>query len=32
MDTDYLFDIFKLILKKAKTCKTGILTKTGLDT
>jgi hypothetical protein len=32
MDTDYLFCIFKLILKKAKTCNTGILTKTGLDT
>ena len=31
MDTDYLFCIFKLILKKAKTCNTGILTKTGLD-
>jgi hypothetical protein len=32
MDTDYLFCIFKLILRKAKTCNTGILTKTGLDT
>ena len=32
MDTNYLFCIFKLILKKAKTCNTGILTKTGLDT
>jgi hypothetical protein len=31
MDTDYLFCIFKLIIKKAKTCNTGILTKTGLD-
>ena len=31
MDTDYLFCILKLILKKAKTCNTGILTKTGLD-
>ena len=31
MDTDYLFCIFKLILTKAKTCNTGILTKTGLD-
>ena len=31
MDTDYLFCIFKLILKKAKTCNTGILTKTRLD-
>ena len=31
MDTDYLFFIFKLILKKAKTYNTGILTKTGLD-
>ena len=31
MDTDYLFCIFKLILKKAKTYNTEILTKTGLD-